>query len=621
MKPFFNPSLILAVALGVLGCGRLGADPPAQVGRLSLLVGPVSFLPSGLNEWAPATLNYPMTVNDHLWTDAGGRAEIQLGTAAVRLDSSTELSFLALDDSSVQIRLSQGSLNVKLWSLDPGATFQIDTPNSGVSLLSEGSYRVDAQPTGTTIVVARSGQAQVAAGDITMGVPAGQEATISGLQSLATSEGAAPPYDDWDQWCFARDALADNPGIPPFLPRQMIGIEDLGRYGSWIIAPPYGNVWVPAGVPAGWAPYRFGHWSWVAPWGWTWIDDAPWGFAPFHYGRWVELGARWCWIPILGRERAIYAPALVVFVGGNGWGPDGDSIGWFPLGPGELYIPPYPVGDSYLLAINIRIVPDLTIRTIRLDEARQIPYRNRWESRAVTVVPRRSFVLSMPTGPVAFRMPQASLQGLPIIGMRAPVQPQRESMAGRDVMPWARVPQPSPVVVSRPVYSRDMLPGAADRWPFAAPFSPVRVRPVAAPFAQPPGPAAPSERYPPPLRAPYQVPGPRPADGELMARINSVESQAAGVEQRMAAARDSSRGRFDSGAAFGLLESARASLANARQAYSAGDYAQASQLVATAQRQIEQADAMVFAALRNADNSPGDQGGYQGRRSGPFFGG
>ena len=51
-------------------------------------------------------------------------------------------------------------------------------------------------------------------------------------------------------------------------------------------------------VAAGWAPYRYGRWAWVRPWGWTWVDDAPWGFAPFHYGRWVcGRGERWCWAP------------------------------------------------------------------------------------------------------------------------------------------------------------------------------------------------------------------------------------------------------------------------------------------------------------------------------------
>ncbi len=71
-----------------------------------------------------------------------------------------------------------------------------------------------------------------------------------------------------------------------------------------------------AEVPAGWAPYRNGHWAWIDPWGWTWVDDAPWGFAPFHYGRWTVVDDRWGWVPGPVRQRAVYAPALVAFIGG-----------------------------------------------------------------------------------------------------------------------------------------------------------------------------------------------------------------------------------------------------------------------------------------------------------------
>src|SRR4029453_15692065 len=67
----------------------------------------------------------------------------------------------------------------------------------------------------------------------------------------------------------------------------------------------------------GWAPYRSGQWRWVRPWGWTWVDQAPWGYAPFHYGRWVTIGNRWCWWPGGYYARPIWAPALVGFVGGS----------------------------------------------------------------------------------------------------------------------------------------------------------------------------------------------------------------------------------------------------------------------------------------------------------------
>jgi hypothetical protein len=74
-------------------------------------------------------------------------------------------------------------------------------------------------------------------------------------------------------------------------------------------------VWTPSTVRSDWAPYRYGRWAWVRPWGWTWVDDAPWGFAPFHYGRWVSWRGRWGWVPGSYVARPVFAPALVAWLG------------------------------------------------------------------------------------------------------------------------------------------------------------------------------------------------------------------------------------------------------------------------------------------------------------------
>ena len=83
----------------------------------------------------------------------------------------------------------------------------------------------------------------------------------------------------------------------------------------------------PTSVAVDWAPYSVGHWAYIRPWGWTWVDAAPWGFAPFHYGRWVHVGGPhgWGWIP--GRR---YAGAWVVWrTGPAGYG----YVGWAPAPP------------------------------------------------------------------------------------------------------------------------------------------------------------------------------------------------------------------------------------------------------------------------------------------------
>ena len=114
-------------------------------------------------------------------------------------------------------------------------------------------------------------------------------------------------------------------------------------------------------VPAGWTPYRDGHWTWIDPWGWTWVDDAPWGYAVSHYGRWAHverhlgLGARVRGANARSTRRrwsrssaaSNFQRSLVV-----GGAHVAAIVGWFPLAPREVYRPSYPVSRGYFERIN-----------------------------------------------------------------------------------------------------------------------------------------------------------------------------------------------------------------------------------------------------------------------------
>jgi hypothetical protein len=121
------------------------ADPPARVARLSFFSGPVSFSPAGEDEWVLATPNRPLITGDRLWADAGGRAELQAGSIALRLGASTNVNVLNLDDRATQLELTQGSLYVRVWRIDRGDTVEIDTPNLAFTVNSVGRYRIDVQ--------------------------------------------------------------------------------------------------------------------------------------------------------------------------------------------------------------------------------------------------------------------------------------------------------------------------------------------------------------------------------------------------------------------------------------------------------------------------------------------
>src|SRR5215472_14406162 len=172
----------------------------------------------------------------------------------------------------------------------------------------------------------------------------------------------------------------------------MTGYAALDSAGIWKVNSDYDAIWFPT-ASADWAPYRFGHWRWVAPWGWTWIDDQSWGFAPSHYGRWVLIDDHWAWVPGSVVERPLYAPALVAFLGTPGVGlssEDGATVAWFPLAPNEAYWPGYTRDVSYTQSLNLSNVQDIEAIGLQADgEPPRELFRTHFANREfATVIPR-----------------------------------------------------------------------------------------------------------------------------------------------------------------------------------------------------------------------------------------
>jgi hypothetical protein len=115
MQPLRVRAFAIVAGVAVLAfSGWASADPPSRVARLGYMTGAVSFSPAGENDWVQATINRPLTTGDRLWADAGARAEIQVGGAMIRMDASTGVSVLNLDDHIAQLQLTQGTLNVRV---------------------------------------------------------------------------------------------------------------------------------------------------------------------------------------------------------------------------------------------------------------------------------------------------------------------------------------------------------------------------------------------------------------------------------------------------------------------------------------------------------------------------
>ncbi len=227
-------------------------------------------------------------------------------------------------------------------------------------------------------------------------------ASSPGKDRLSAAIDKVDGRSDFEKWADDREERAARSESTRYVSREVIGYEDLDEYGYWRSEPEYGHVWYPRSVAVGWAPYRYGHWVWVGPWGWTWMDDAPWGFAPFHYGRWAHVGSRWGWVPGPRAYRPVYAPALVAWVGGPSVSVSvsfGSGIGWFPLGPREVYVPGYRASPYHINNVNISntvIINSNHIHSAYVDRGRNEHYAYRGRGDAVTVVSRDDFTRGRP---------------------------------------------------------------------------------------------------------------------------------------------------------------------------------------------------------------------------------
>ena len=469
----------IALTVALLAPSRAAADdddPPSRVARLSYTHGPVSFQPAGTDDWVDAVVNRPMTTGDKIWNDSGARSELNIGSAVIRLGNTTGFSFLNLTDDTTQLRLTEGTLNIRVRNLGDNETFEVDTPNLAFTVLRPGSYKINVNEGGdTTLVVVRDGQGEVTGGGQAYTVHPHEVGTFTGGDELnADVEGWDNNDDDFDSWSADRDHHFEHSVSSRYVSTDVVGYEDLDDNGGWRQVPEYGTVWFPHTTIVGWAPYHYGHWAYIAPWGYTWVDDASWGFAPFHYGRWIAVGGVWGWVPVPPRPvavvgvvyvRPVYAPALVAWVGGphfavgvgvGGGFAAGVSVGWFPLGPREVYVPSYPVSRNYVNNVNVSnttvnttvvnnyynttvINKNTTINNTNVTVNNQ-HYMNQSVPGAVTATTPQAFTSAQSVSKNTVAVNQKEIASAPVAVNGPAVAPSKQAVLGSGAAAAARPP-------------------------------------------------------------------------------------------------------------------------------------------------------------------------------------
>lgn len=358
-------------------------DPPSRAGRISFVQGSVSFQPSGATDWSQATLNYTVSRGDRLYTDAGGRAEIEVSAMALRLGEGTDVTISELGDQFMQVALSQGTLVLSIRQLGAGDSVEVDTPNGAIGILNVGTYRFEALGgDSTTLVTVQRGAAELWAPGVTQGIRNGATVRLYGTNPVTAENENTPRMDTFDAWSADRDRRYYTSASARYVGQYTPGYADLDQNGRWETDVTYGTVWYPT-VVVTWAPYRYGHWAWIEPWGWVWVENEPWGFVPFHYGRWVFLRNRWGWVPGPVVLRPVYSPAFVVWANGANWGAGVQA--WFPLGPGEPYHPWYHRSDDYFRRVNATSLRGVDVDVVIRRPVTTVTYVNRgWGMTAVS---------------------------------------------------------------------------------------------------------------------------------------------------------------------------------------------------------------------------------------------
>jgi hypothetical protein len=530
-------SLMLA---GVLTATAALADPPSRVGRVSYIQGSVSFYADRTEGWTRARLNYPVTSQNSIWTEGSARAEVRIGASALRLADDTIVDFVRVLDDQTDAYLQRGTLNVRTRNYGSDTYrngFTVETGDGRFTVEGNGRYRLEAgQNGGESRLTVFSGRGRFDASDNTvLTVDAGKSLVVQNTRPTVTFRFESAREGDFDRWADARDANWDATHtryvrervISPY----MTGYEELDSYGEWIDDREYGRIWAPRYVSAGWAPYRYGSWTYVNPWGWTWVDDAPWGFAPFHYGRWVTVGSRWCWWPGRYNYRPVYAPALVAWYGSPGATlsvsvSNGPPVGWFPLAPYEHYVPRYTNNITYIRNVNY-VTNNVTV----INPPARYAHVN-----AATFVQPAAFVQSKPVASNLVRTDQAALANYVTqasINLPPPVRNAPAIAGGRAVAPVYAAPQTGtkPAMMA-PAAGVPLAPPAQGLAPaIAGAPMPAPAASVASPQ---PGVAKPMAMPPPAMArpAPVQSGAPMPA-APAMPAMQPAPVQAAAVAKPM----------------------------------------------------------------------------------------
>ena len=361
--------IILIGMMGLLSCFsgiRISgaqapeAREPILVGRIAHLEGQLlRYVPSE-QDWVATVQDAPFGLEDALYTDRAGRAELILpNNTWIRISGDTQIQLVSLKEDLTEIDVGSGL--VRFYNKSTQAEIRAETsfgyvlaPPKTIFDLVVGENSVEIIPLRGTVTFVHAAKQS-------------RYEVVAGSSSLLADRGYVNPGDGsldsrWDNWNKTREELwrqrlgirsASSRYLPEELLDQGYVLDDNGRWERVQYEGGHYYFWRPVQVRAGWAPFTEGRWTvWYDDH--CWIPNEPFGYVTHHYGNWFYLNGFWYWAPPAARLRAVQAgPALNIhlawYPGRVSWIHSGAYIGWIPLAPFEPYYCYRPWGPNLVV--------------------------------------------------------------------------------------------------------------------------------------------------------------------------------------------------------------------------------------------------------------------------------
>ena len=318
------------------------------VGRISHVEGKVSTYVPEEEEWVATVKDAPFGINDALYSDKGGRAEIMMpNNTWARIDGDTRIQLIGLRYDVTEIGVESGV--ARFYNKGSDAVIKAKT-NFGY-VMAPGDTTFDLYVDDDSVeVVASTGTVYFvhSTSETKFEVIAGSSSILADSQQVTAGETHTDPY--WHAWNRKRDTLwakrmrirgKSVKYLPPRLHHDAYVLEERGRWERVYYNGAYHYFWRPLYVSVGWTPFTVGRWVvWYGDH--TWIPYEPFGYVTHHYGSWIFVGGFWYWAPPVRYVRVHIGRPLVNigfawYPGRVAWIHFGVHVGWVPLAPWEPY--------------------------------------------------------------------------------------------------------------------------------------------------------------------------------------------------------------------------------------------------------------------------------------------